>query len=164
MFFSIKYSIIQKQYAHKLYNSKKHQQYYHSYHLSLVIIPLRITTLLLSYFLVSWSFDFFLQLRLLDWSALPLPLSAESCNELLLRSTYFNQVYEDNRWWIPWYQTLRKRDATSWCMQALTLPNPTTSLQTYLLIAKYQWSSSNLQMTVMNSVCWNLALLILIYA
>lgn len=54
MFFSIKYSIIQKQYAHKLYNSKKHQQYYHSYHLSLVIIPLRITTLLLSYFLVSW--------------------------------------------------------------------------------------------------------------
>ena len=29
------------------------QQYYHSYHLSLVIIPLRITTLLLSYFLVS---------------------------------------------------------------------------------------------------------------
>lgn len=128
MFFSIKYSIIQRQYAHKLYNSKKHQQYYHSYHLSLVIIPLRITTLLLSYFLVSW-FNTFRYHGLLIFSCsfdyltgvychyLYLNcLSAGSCNELLLRSTYFNQVYEDNRWWIPWYQTLRKGDATSWCM------------------------------------------------
>ena len=27
----------------------------------------------------------------------------------MLQSTYFNQVYEDNRWWISRYQTLKGR-------------------------------------------------------
>lgn len=46
----------------------------------------------------------------LPWSVLPLSLS-----ELFITgcagasapmSTYFNQVYDDNRWWISRYQTL----------------------------------------------------------
>lgn len=30
------------------------------------------------------------------------------------QSTYFYQVYDDNRWWTSWYQTLRKGGTTSW--------------------------------------------------
>ena len=29
------------------------------------------------------------------------------------QSTYFYQVYDDNRWWISWYQTLGKGGTTS---------------------------------------------------
>ena len=35
-------------------------------------------------------------------------LLAGCCRKLTLMSTYFNQVYDDNRWWISRYQTLER--------------------------------------------------------
>lgn len=38
-------------------------------------------------------------------------LLAGCCRKiLLLLSTYFNQVYDDNRWWISRYQTIFERE------------------------------------------------------
>lgn len=52
----------------------------------------------------SCSLDYF------PWSVLPLPLSelfiAGCTGASVPMSTYFNQVYDDNRWWTSRYQTL----------------------------------------------------------
>ena len=40
-------------------------------------------------------------------------LSAGCCRSVFTQSTYFYQVYDDNRWWTSWYQTLGKGGTTS---------------------------------------------------
>ena len=67
-------------------------------------------------------------------------------------STYFNQVYDDNRWWISQYQTLWKGGTTSWFILALILLNSTISLLQSLKMAKYSSSRLNSQTTMMDSI------------
>lgn len=77
-------------------------------------------------------------------------LSAGCAGELLL-STNFNQVYDDNRLWMPQYQGTERR--VSLCTTlASTLPNSITSLLLFLQTARYSLSRSNLRMTMMASV------------
>ena len=94
-----------------------------------------------------WFFPVALTTR---WSVLPLPLSELFINWMchLYQSTYFNQVYEDNRWWISQYQYLIER-RTLWFASALILPYLITLQQPYLLMAKCYWSLLNLRMTMM---------------
>lgn len=99
------------------------------------------------------DFWFFPASLILDWDVLLLPLSESfmcwMLPEVFLLCTYFNQVYDDNRWWISRYLTFRKWGTTSWFALVYILPNPTILPQPYLLMVKYSWSRSNSQMTLM---------------
>ena len=63
--------------------------------------------IVVQYIQILWTFDYFPVALTTLRSVLPLPLSelfiAGCCRNY--PSTYFHQVYDDNRWWISWYQT-----------------------------------------------------------
>ena len=66
--------------------------------------------IVVQYIQILWTFDYFPVALTTLRSVLPLPLS-----ELFIAgccrndpSTYFHQVYDDNRWWISRYQTLKR--------------------------------------------------------
>ena len=79
-------------------------------------------------------------------------LSAGCAGELLL-STYFNQVYDDNRWWMPQYQGTERRVSLCTTLASI-LPNSITSLLSFLQTARYSSNRSNLRMTMMASASY----------
>ena len=74
------------------------------------------------------------------------------------QSTYFYQVYDDNRWWTSWYQTLRKGGTgAGGGGLAFILLISTISPLLFLPTVKYFLSRSNSQTTLMASNCWSLS-------